>query len=402
MLGFLKKLFGGAEPVAAKSLYERIGGDAAVNAAVDLFYRKVLSDGRINHFFDGVDMDKQSAKQKAFLTFAFGGPNKYTGEDMRKGHAHLVARGLNSSHFDAVMENLGATLTELGVPAKEIGEAAAIAESVRADVLAGFTAEEKAAMAGSSKSLYERIGGDAAVNAAVDLFYRKVLADGRINQFFDGVDMDKQAAKQKAFLTFAFGGPNNYSGEDMRKGHAHLVARGLNNSHFDAVMENLGATLTELGVPAKEIGEAAAIAESVRSDVLAGFTAEEKAAMVGNKSLYERIGGDAAVNAAVDLFYRKVLADERINQFFEGVDMDKQAAKQKAFLTFALGGPNNYTGEDMRKGHAHLVARGLNDSHFDAVMENLGATLTELGVPAKEIGEAAAIAESVRNDVLGR
>ena len=119
-------------------------------------------------------------------------------------------------------------------------------------------------------------------------------------------------------------------------------------------------------------------------------------------SLFDRIGGDAAVNAAVDIFYRKVLADDRISEFFEGVDMDKQAAKQKAFLTMAFGGPNNYTGEDMRKGHAHLVARGLNDSHFDAVVENLGATLAELGVGDDLIGEVAAIAETTRNDVLGK
>jgi len=120
------------------------------------------------------------------------------------------------------------------------------------------------------------------------------------------------------------------------------------------------------------------------------------------KSLYDRIGGEAAVNAAVDIFYRKVLADKRINKFFENVDMDKQATKQKAFLTMVFGGPNNYSGEDMRKGHAHLVKTGLNDSHFDAVMENLGATLTELNVPAELIAEAAAIAESTRNDVLGK
>ena len=119
-------------------------------------------------------------------------------------------------------------------------------------------------------------------------------------------------------------------------------------------------------------------------------------------SLFDRIGGDAAVNAAVDIFYRKVLADDRISDFFDGVDMDKQAAKQKAFLTMAFGGPNNYTGEDMRKGHAHLVARGLNDSHFDAVVENLGGTLQELGVPDALIGEVAAIAETTRNDVLGK
>ena len=125
-------------------------------------------------------------------------------------------------------------------------------------------------------------------------------------------------------------------------------------------------------------------------------------APVQPRTLYEKIGGEAAVNVAVDIFYRKVLADDRISRFFEGVDMDRQAAKQKAFLTMAFGGPNNYTGEDMRRGHAHLVAKGLNDSHFDAVMENLGATLTELKVPGELIAQAAAIAESTRKDVLGK
>ena len=119
-------------------------------------------------------------------------------------------------------------------------------------------------------------------------------------------------------------------------------------------------------------------------------------------NIFEKIGGDIAVNAAVDIFYRRVLADNRINMFFEGVDMEKQAAKQKAFLTVAFGGPNNYTGKDMRDAHAHLVERGLNDSHFDAVMEHLGGTLKELNVPDELIAEAAAIAESTRNDVLGR
>lgn len=125
-------------------------------------------------------------------------------------------------------------------------------------------------------------------------------------------------------------------------------------------------------------------------------------ASAASQSLYDKLGGEAAVNAAVDIFYRKVLKDDRIKQFFDGVDMTRQAAKQKAFLTMAFGGPNNYTGEDMRRGHAHLVARGLNDSHFNAVMENLGATLKELNVPGDLIAQCAAIAESTRKDVLGR
>jgi hemoglobin len=121
-----------------------------------------------------------------------------------------------------------------------------------------------------------------------------------------------------------------------------------------------------------------------------------------SKTLYERIGGEPAVNAAVDIFYRKVLNDHRINRFFDDVDMEKQAAKQKAFLTMAFGGPHNYTGEDMRKGHAHLVKMGLDDSHFDAVVEDLGSTLEELNVPQELINEVVAICETTRNDVLGR
>lgn len=119
-------------------------------------------------------------------------------------------------------------------------------------------------------------------------------------------------------------------------------------------------------------------------------------------TLYEKIGGEPAVDAAVDIFYRHVLGDDRIAHFFEDVDMERQAQKQKAFLTMAFGGPHNYTGEDMRNGHAHLVKRGLNDSHFDAVAENLAKTLRELEVPQELIDEVMAIAESTRDDVLNR
>ncbi len=119
-------------------------------------------------------------------------------------------------------------------------------------------------------------------------------------------------------------------------------------------------------------------------------------------SLYERLGGEAAVQKAVEIFYRKVLSDDRISDFFDGVDMDKQIAKQKGFLTMVFGGPNEYTGKDMREGHKHLVAKGLNDSHVDAVIELLGATLKELGAADADIQEVAGIANSVRDDVLNR
>ena len=119
-------------------------------------------------------------------------------------------------------------------------------------------------------------------------------------------------------------------------------------------------------------------------------------------TLYERIGGEKAIDAAVDLFYKKVMADNRINRFFKDINLKKQSQKLKAFLAYAFGGPNKYTGRTLREAHAKLVEKGLNDSHFDAVLENLGNSLKDLGVPEDLITEAANIAESVRNDILNR
>lgn len=120
-------------------------------------------------------------------------------------------------------------------------------------------------------------------------------------------------------------------------------------------------------------------------------------------ALFERIGGDAAVDAAVERFYEIVLADERIAHFFAGVDMKRQAMHQKLFLKYAFGGMPNYTGQSMRKAHKHLVEEmGLTDVHFDAVLEDLGLSLRGLGVDEGMIGEVIAIAETTRNDVLDR
>ena len=119
-------------------------------------------------------------------------------------------------------------------------------------------------------------------------------------------------------------------------------------------------------------------------------------------TLYDRLGGEAAVDAAVDLFYRKVLGDTNLSSFFDTVDMDGQRAKQKSFLTMVFGGPNTYNGKDLRAAHAPLVDKGLKDSHFDAVAGHLKDTLAELGVPEDVAGEVMDIAGGTRDDVLNR
>ncbi|MDP6817894.1 MAG: group 1 truncated hemoglobin [Alphaproteobacteria bacterium] len=119
-------------------------------------------------------------------------------------------------------------------------------------------------------------------------------------------------------------------------------------------------------------------------------------------TIYQKIGGEAAVNAAVDMFYRKVLSDDHISGYLDNTDMDAQREKQKAFLTMVFGGPNEYTGKDLRTAHAKLVEQGMDDSHFDAVAGHLQDTLSELGVPADIAGEIMTVAAGTRSEVLNR
>lgn len=90
-----------------QTLFERIAGMAAVNAAVDIFYPKVLADETLSHFFTNVHMATQTGKQKAFLAYAFGAPMAYSGKKMSDAHAHMK---LTKAHLNSVAGHLVSTL----------------------------------------------------------------------------------------------------------------------------------------------------------------------------------------------------------------------------------------------------------------------------------------------------
>ena len=113
------------------------------------------------------------------------------------------------------------------------------------------------------------MGGESAIMAAVDVFYEKVIADPVTRDFFADQDMDAQSRKLVGFMAWAFGGPSEYKGRNLRDAHAHLVhARGLSDVHFDAVAVHLKNTLEEMQVEAPLIDEALEIIASTRNEVL--------------------------------------------------------------------------------------------------------------------------------------
>ena len=137
-----------------------------------------------------------------------------------------------------------------------------------------------------------------------------------------------------------------------------------------------------------------------REVVLAG---SDRPQSIPVSSLYERIGGDGPLLAAVDGFYKRVVADDRVNEFFKDLTMEAQVKKQLAFMAHAMGGPNVYRGRDLGDAHRELVReRGLNDEHFDVIVGHLRATLEDLGLEGAVVDEVAALIETTRSKVLGR
>ncbi len=118
-------------------------------------------------------------------------------------------------------------------------------------------------------------------------------------------------------------------------------------------------------------------------------------------SLYQRLGGAPAVDAAVDLLSKRVLCDERIRRFFADIDIFALRNKQRTLLTMMFGGPRILNGKDLKTVHAGLVKNGLNDSHFRAFAEDIRITLEEMKVAPELVDEVMAACKSSWSEIAG-
>jgi hemoglobin len=114
-------------------------------------------------------------------------------------------------------------------------------------------------------------------------------------------------------------------------------------------------------------------------------------------SIYDSIGGAAAVSAAIDDFYARLLADPDLAGFFDGTDLARLKAHQRAFIAAALGGSEIYAGRAMAAAHAGL---SITDGDFSAVVGHLVDTLDGLGVPQETIGQIGAALAPLRADIV--
>ena len=114
-------------------------------------------------------------------------------------------------------------------------------------------------------------------------------------------------------------------------------------------------------------------------------------------SLFARLGGAAAIDAAVEEFYLRVLVDPLLVGFFAKTNMVRMKKQQKDFFTTALGGPAVYKGSDMKRAHARFP---IQEKHFGQVAQHLAGTLKSLGVSQSLISEVMAAVGPLAADII--
>ena len=114
-------------------------------------------------------------------------------------------------------------------------------------------------------------------------------------------------------------------------------------------------------------------------------------------SLYERVGGEPAISAAVDSLYKRILADPLLAPFFAASAIETVKLHKRIFLAHVLGGPAQSGARDMRQAHE---GHAIEQRHFYAVSDHMVATFYSLGVDEETIAEIISLLEPLSREIV--
>ncbi|MDO7882832.1 group I truncated hemoglobin [Salinibacterium soli] len=114
-------------------------------------------------------------------------------------------------------------------------------------------------------------------------------------------------------------------------------------------------------------------------------------------SVFDKLGGEAAIALAVDDFSARMTADPELAGWFEELDLEALKHHQRAFLAVALGGPEEYSGRSMRTAHAGL---GITDHAYTRTVAHLADALTALGADPELVATVVRRVELMRAAIV--
>ena len=116
------------------------------------------------------------------------------------------------------------------------------------------------------------------------------------------------------------------------------------------------------------------------------------------QTLFERVGGEQAIDELIHEFYDRVIADSELKPFFRKASMDKLRRMQREFFSAALDGPITYTGKPLS--HVHH-GRGITKHHFALYVAHLLDTLRDLKISDQDVQEIIGRINTYADEITG-
>ncbi|WP_436909076.1 truncated hemoglobin [Halosimplex marinum] len=114
-------------------------------------------------------------------------------------------------------------------------------------------------------------------------------------------------------------------------------------------------------------------------------------------TLYDRLGGREGIEAVVDEFYDRLLADDELGPFFEDADLEMLRRTQADFLCEAAGGPESYDAAPVREAHLHVP---FTEDHILRAIDILDETLATFDVPEEDADKVVQAVAAYEADLL--
>jgi hemoglobin len=231
-----------------------------------------------------------------------------------------------------------------------------------------------------TKTLWDRLGGEAGVGKVIDDFVATASKDPKVDFDRGGkykLDVPMLKKRLVELVSAVSGGPLKYTGKSMKDAHKGMW---ITNEEFDAAKKDLADALKKNNVKDEDAKLVLEVVEGTRKDIVEGKKPEPEPTA---KTLWDRLGGEKAVAKVVDDFFATAAKDPKVNFDRGGTfKLDEQGAikakmKLVTWISSQTGGPLKYEGKSMKEAHKGL---GITSEEFDAAGKDLADALKKNGV----------------------
>ncbi|EGR31380.1 protozoan cyanobacterial globin family protein, putative [Ichthyophthirius multifiliis] len=352
------------------SLYDRVGGEQGIQKSINAYFDKIMNIKEIRPYYSKVDLEKTKDLYIQYISLVFGGPKKYLGKQMKQCHQSY---NIPDKLFNYCVAQIQQCFKENGVETNNLNEIGRLLECLKYEIPK------------KSNILFDRLGGTAILQKVVKKLYEeKVLHDPKLKDFFKNINIDQLQLKLVEFFTMITGGAHNYQGKSAKDAHKTY---NIMSFHFDIYKNHLKDSLLEFCQNKEAITEFLNLLDTLRVDIIGGKP----------PSLFEKMGGEDAINAFAEGLFTNIMNERRIRHYFENVDLKPCKQHFKEFLYMTLGGPSKYSGENVRELHEQM---DISTKDFNVFKELVEKTVPCIGIEKQNQIELIQFFESMRQMIV--